>query len=134
MTPLLPRRFTVTSIGPPPAGGTTQGVDGSFATVQPQEVRTLLMDTSADVMFVRTKVNLASLSPLLLVYSFFSESNFSAVNWVGTCGVTAGKPEGGTRGGATWICWTGWGGGASGVGRVAGADTEGAGVCAKIDR
>ena len=53
MVPLLPARLTLTSIGPPCPGGITHGVDGSFATVHPHEVRTDVMETSEGEVFVR---------------------------------------------------------------------------------
>jgi len=52
--------------------------------VQPQEVRTELMDTSDEVMFVSQNENRASVSPRLLVYSFCSASHFNAVSGPGT--------------------------------------------------
>src|SRR5205814_9628492 len=51
--PLLPARLTVTLIGPLVPGASFHGCDGNCATVQPQEVWTLLMRTTSLETFVR---------------------------------------------------------------------------------
>ncbi len=63
IVPLLPSKLTVTAIGPLVPGPTVQGCCGSLATVQPQEVRTLLIRTSEDVILVRLKLKYALVSP-----------------------------------------------------------------------
>src|SRR5437867_4999996 len=100
--PLLPRRLTVTSSGPPAAGARRQGWEGSLATVQPQEVRTLLTNTSAEETFVSQKVKRASVSPGLALYSFTSASHLRALGSLGGAGARGDstRGEGATRGGS----------------------------------
>ncbi len=61
--PDLPRRSIVTLIGTFDPGANLYGVVGNCATVQPQEVRRLLMEISAFETFVTMKVNGALCSP-----------------------------------------------------------------------
>src|SRR5882672_1895393 len=63
IVPLLPRKSTVTLIGPLVPAARCQGCSGSLATVHPQEVVTRLIKTSAEEIFVRLKVRLAAVSP-----------------------------------------------------------------------
>src|SRR6185436_13100542 len=56
IVPDLPRRSIETSIGPLVPGAMGQGVAGSFANVQPHEVRTPLIITSASDVFVNQNV------------------------------------------------------------------------------
>src|SRR5438552_3911478 len=78
IVPLLPRKSTVTLIGPLAPAPKCQGCSGSLATVQPQEVVTRLTNTSAVEILVRLKVRLAAVSPGLDVYSFCSASKTRA--------------------------------------------------------
>src|ERR1051325_5575279 len=59
IVPPLPRRSTVTLIGPPAPGATCQGCVGNLATVQPQEVVTRLISTSEEETLVRLKLTFA---------------------------------------------------------------------------
>src|SRR5689334_10870465 len=88
MSPLLPARFTVTSIGPLAPGSIFHGCDGSLATVQPQEVRTLLIKTSDDETLVSQKVNGAVASPDFAWYSLVSASHFRAFRSAVAAGAT----------------------------------------------
>src|ERR1043166_207445 len=74
IVPLLPRRSTVTLIGPLAPAARCQGCAGNFATVQPQEVVTRFTSTSAGETLVRLKLTLAVGSPGLAEYSFCSAS------------------------------------------------------------
>ena len=76
--PIFPARFTVTVITPFVPGARCHGCDGSFATVQPQDVVTLLMMTSWSETFVRLKLNGAIISPGLELYSLESASKTKA--------------------------------------------------------
>src|SRR5712692_7962140 len=78
IVPLLPRRSTVTLIGPFVPAARCHGCSGSFATVHPHEVVTRFTITSALDTLVRLKVKLAEASPALAEYSFFSASKTSA--------------------------------------------------------
>ena len=62
IVPDLPRKSRSTSIGPPAPGAMFQGWLGSFATVQPHEVRVPFTTTLAGEMFVRKKEKWAFVS------------------------------------------------------------------------
>src|SRR5258706_16399259 len=74
--PCLPAIFMVAPISPPAPGAIVQGVGGTFAMVQPQEVCTLVMMTLVAAMLVTQKLKVACASPALAVYSLLSASNF----------------------------------------------------------
>src|SRR5437667_6848318 len=63
IVPLLPRRSTVTLMGPLVPAAKCHGCSGSFATVQPHEVVTRFTSTSEEETLVRLKVKFATPSP-----------------------------------------------------------------------
>src|SRR5688572_663106 len=65
--PCFPRRSRLASIGPDSPGARCHGVAGSFATVHPQEGRTLLMTISALCVLVSQNRITALESPALAV-------------------------------------------------------------------
>src|SRR5687768_8438059 len=73
--PILPARLIVTGISPLALGSSFQGIVGSRATVQPQEVRTLLMVTTSDETFVTQKLNGTLLWPAMTFVSLRSVSH-----------------------------------------------------------
>src|SRR6266850_7969343 len=77
--PNLPARLTETSMAPFVPGARCHGCGGVFASVQPQEVRTLSITTSKGETFVRLKVKLAVGSPVLALYSLLSASHANEV-------------------------------------------------------
>ena len=94
ISPLLPARLSATSIGPFEPGAMRHGCEGSLATVQPQDVRTPLTNTSDEETLVSQKVNFTSVSPTFAECSFVSESHLiafgSAAATAGAVAVTAG--------------------------------------------
>src|SRR5262245_36651277 len=87
IVPILPARFTVTSMGPLEPGAMCHGWAGSLATVQPHDVRTLLMSTSDGETFVSQNLNLASASPPGEVYSLVSASHLRTLGSTGANGL-----------------------------------------------
>ena len=69
-----------TLICPLVPGGKCHGIGGSSATVQPQDVVTLLITTSDGDVFVKLKVKGAEVSPGFAVYDLLVESQERAVS------------------------------------------------------
>jgi hypothetical protein len=115
-------------MGPLEPGAIRQGWAGSLATVQPQDVRTLLTNTSEEDTLVSQKVNGALASPDLGEYSFTSASHLIASGFIGVsagAGVVAGKTVIGWETAAAGGVTTGAGTGV--VTTVRGGTTAGAG-------
>src|ERR1041385_4032465 len=78
--PDLPRRSTLTSIGPFVPDWMCHGVATSLATVQPHDVRTAVITTSSNEVLVNQKVKFAVASPGFVVTSFCSASHVRLVS------------------------------------------------------
>src|SRR5262245_43676100 len=90
INPALPARFTVTLMGPSAPAAMCHGWEGSWATVQPQDVRTPFTSTSAEETFVSQNVKCAAASPALALYSLTSASHLIAFGLGGvSLGVSA---------------------------------------------
>src|SRR5882757_9215709 len=90
----VPANCMVAEISPFSLGTSFQGVEGNFATVQPQEVCTKLMMTSPEEIFVRLKVNSAAMVPLVTLTDFCSASKARKFSIAG-CGAAATGLTGG---------------------------------------
>lgn len=92
------------------------GIGGSFAVVQPQEVRTLFTEISDGDVLVSQNVNRDSASPGLAEYSFVSESHLIRLMSPAAVGAiaVAASGEGTATAGDTL-------GGAAGAGEATGA-------------